>query len=202
MKNVKKIKHKGSFTLLEVMITLMITGILVSLLWQSFVQTQRQKVSLEAFREITIRRISFYQKISNEFLSLSLKGDTSPILANKELQNSSIHLVSTHLYTDDPDPNFCSEVQVAIVLKENTLYLVKYGKNKTYRTEPLWENVKKIDLQFYDPHTKTWLPTWDKAQKYPPAMIKFSFFSNYLEEFVFSPSQLASPIAYPVKNLS
>lgn len=179
-------KRRSGMTLIEVMMAMAIFAMIASLLYSSFVQTSRNKERIEAQleREHEIRngieRIA--QELSTAYISVqrnineTLRTMMTGMVAKEEGSNTKVSFSSfshRRLYrnahesdqnelgyfvTQDPERNSQD------VLARREQRRVDDDLEKGGQTQILITNVLGFELQFFDPLTGEWSPTWDTTQ--------------------------------------
>lgn len=193
-------KRKHSLTLIEVVIALALTGLILSYLWQSFFNAQKQQTLLGYWKEETLKKLYFQEKMSSYFTSLENKGPVFTVDA-KEAPEILLGLHTFHPI--DPDPDFSGSYPCLLHLSEDKkLFLIHLGKNKKTKEELLLSDVHHLEILFFDPDARIWKRTWDQKEATIPCMIKFIVETKIKEEYVFFPSQYIQPISYPTKTAS
>ncbi|MCX6987413.1 MAG: hypothetical protein NT065_04575 [Chlamydiae bacterium] len=192
-------KRSYRLTLIEVVIALALTGLIISYLWQSFFNSQKQQASIGIIKEGTLKKIYFQEKMSQLFISLNPE---APLFTPDSNKTEGIVLVLNALHPIDLDPDFSGAHKCVIkLLEDKKLCLIHLGENKKIRSEILFNDVNHIEIFFFHAEEKTWTNTWDKTDKTIPCMIKFIISSKDREEYIFFPSQHIKPITYRIKGV-
>jgi len=196
MRKTTRKKHKFSLTLIEVMIALVLTGILMSFLWQAYFGLQKQLYKIEEKKAKSLEAIVFQQRVS-KLISSVTKED--PLLYTLENRHQPKILIFKAEMPVDPDPDFSGSLLCGLYLSENNeLSLTYWASEDKVRSEVLMEKVTAFDTYFYDEKNKTWEPIWPEHSKSMPVMIKCKITKGSTpEEYYFFPSQHLGPIIYP-----
>lgn len=192
-------KRSYRLTLIEVVITLALTGVIMSYLWQSFFNGQKQQAAIGIMKEGALKKIYFQEKMSQLFISLNPE---TPLFTPDPNKSEGMVLVLNAIHPIDLDPDFSGAHKCVIkLLEDKKLCLIHLGKNKKIRSEVLFNDVKHIEILFFHPDEPIWTHTWDKSDETIPCMIKFIISSQEKEEYTFFPSQHIKPITYHIKSI-
>jgi hypothetical protein len=182
-----------------VVIALALTGLIISYLWQSFFNSQKQQAAIGIIKEGTLKKIYFQEKMSQLFISLNPE---APLFTPDSNKTEGMVLVLNALHPIDLDPDFSGAHKCVIkLLEDKKLYLIHLGKNKKIRSEVLFNEVNHIDILFFHPDEQIWTTIWNKTDETIPCMIKFIISSEQKEEYIFFPSQHIKPITYHIKSV-
>lgn len=181
-----KRKRQSGMTLIEIMAAMAILAMVASLLYSAFVQTARTKEKLESemdrYHEIYsgIERIA--QELSMAYTSAhrnpseSLRTMITGFVAKDSGSNSRVDFTSfshRRLYRNahESDQNELSffvttdpKQQGRRVLARREQRRVDDDFTKGGQAQILIENIRSFELQFLDPITTEWAPTWDTTQ--------------------------------------
>ena len=192
-------KRSYSLTLIELVIALALTGLIMSYLWQSFFNGQKQQASIGIMKEAALKKIYFQEKMSQLFISLNPE---TPLFTPDPNKSEGIVLALNAIHPIDLDPDFSGAYQSVIkLLEDKKLCLIHLGKNKKIRSEVLFNEVNHIDILFFHPDEQIWTTIWDKTDETIPCMIKLIISSEQKEEYIFFPSQHIKPITYHIKSV-
>ncbi|NDE82344.1 MAG: hypothetical protein EB051_01845 [Chlamydiia bacterium] len=192
-------KRSYRLTLIELVIALALTGLIISYLWQSFFNSQKQQGAIGIIKEGALKKIYFQEKMSQLFIALN---PDAPLFTPNADKTEAIVLVLNVLHPVDLDPDFSGAYKCLIkLLEDKQLCLIHLGQNKKIRSEILFNDVNHIEILFFHPEKKNWTNTWDKTDNNIPCMIKFLISSKEREEYIFFPSQHIKPITYHTKSV-
>ena len=189
-------KKKRSLTLIEIIIALAITGMLISFLWQSYYNCQKQLIALEATKKSYIDKISFQQAVSSIVTRLTNNKNTASIHTPKCDRSLPKILI---LYADaqiDIDTDLSGPCYFGIGQCEDKLVMTQWGANEKKRVTSLINGIQSVDFLFYDVASSSWVDFWDKKNKKTPLMIKIRIDNSEKKEFVFFPQLNIEPIKY------
>ena len=183
-------------TLIEVMIALVLTGILMSFLWQAYFGLQKQLYKIEAKKAESLASVAFQERVSKLISSVSKQDHLLYTVENKHEPKILIFKAEMPV---DPDPDFSGSLLCGLYLSENSeLCITEWASENKARSEVLMEKVTGFDTYFYDENKKTWQPSWPENSKSMPVMIKCKIMrGSAIREYYFFPSQHLGPIIYP-----
>lgn len=193
-------KKRRSLTLIEVVIALAVTGILISFLWQSYFNCQKQLITLEAHKKSYMDKIFFHETISDLIIRLTPNKRCSPVHTPN---TDSTHPKTLILYSDahiDVDPDFTGPCYFGLIHMEKKLMLTHWGSSDKKRTSVLLDDVEDVDFLFYNTLSKSWVKHWDKKSISVPMMIKIKIGNLGANEFIFFPQLDIEPIKYSIKS--
>ncbi|MBM3208147.1 MAG: hypothetical protein FJZ57_06030 [Chlamydiae bacterium] len=189
-------KKKRSLTLIEIIIALAITGMLISFLWQSYFNCQKQLVSLESNKKSYVDKILLQETISSIVTRLTSNKNTAAIHTPKcDISLPKILM----LYADaqiDLDTDLSGPCYFGIGQSEDKLIMTQWGANEKKRVTLLVNGIQNVDFLFYDVASSSWVDFWDKKNKKTPLMIKIRIDNSEKKEFVFFPQLNIEPIKY------
>jgi type II secretory pathway pseudopilin PulG len=196
MRKTTRKKHKFSLTLIEVMIALVLTGILMSFLWQAYFGLQKQLYKIEEKKAESLASVAFQERVS-KLISWVSKED--PLLYTVENRHEPKMLIFKAEMPVDPDPDFSGPLLCGLYLSENSeLCITEWASEDKVRSEVLMEKVSSFDTYFYEEKKKTWQPSWPENSKSMPVMIRCKVSKgSTTSEYYFFPSQHLGPIIYP-----
>lgn len=145
-------KKKRPLTLLEVIISLSLTALLLTVLINSATRLFSTRARIESAKQEVLAKTLIQERLSTLFSELALhKG-----LPEKEPQGplESLDGKTLTLFLEnqiDPDPSFCGSIKGELFVESEALIFQLAGKNDTVRKEILLEGVKSISFQFFAP---------------------------------------------------
>ena len=178
------------------MIALVLTGILMSFLWQAYFGIQKQLSQIEEKKSESLASLVFQERVSKLISSISKQ---APLLYTVESRHEPKIFVFKAQMPVDPDPDFSGPLLCGIYLSEqHELCLTEWANEYKTRSEVLIDKVDRFDLHFYDEKQKTWQSSWPENSKSLPVMIKCEIIRGSVSnEYYFFPSQHLGPILYP-----
>jgi hypothetical protein len=193
-------KKRRSLTLIEVVIALAITGMLISFLWQSYFNCQKQLIVLEANKKSYMEKIFFHETISDLIKRLRPNKRYSAVHTpntDNSLNKTLIFYSDAHI---DVDPDFTGPCYFGLIHMEKKLLLTHWGSRNKKRTSVLMDGVDTVDFLFYNTSSKSWINYWDKKSISVPTMIKIKVSNLAATEFLFFPQLDVQPIKYSIKS--
>ncbi len=214
-------QKKHHITLIEVMISLFLTSIILTVLFGYFVQITKIEKKLEVAKADVFQKQHIQIRLSNIFSNASLKkfSDEQYFFTEKE-KNEKTSLYFAFDNGIDPDPKFSGIVVGKLFIDdEKNLKLKIWGTDNKeileniVRDETLFKNIKKIEFRFLsnkEPENKAykkeavskdleWIDFWSKEKNYLPSIIKLKL-SDDLDFSFFLPSKMLN-ISYPKKRV-
>ncbi len=188
-------KSSRAFTLLEVMISLVLVGILLSFLFSFFRQTLVMQGKAKALKEKIMQRELFQLRIHQLFMQgcKAKKGIFSTI---EHASASGPALILSLDQKADPDPTYCGSVHSMLYRNEHRLSLCTWSSNHTAKVDTLLDRVTEFSLSFFN--GEEWISSWTPKDGSLPVMIK-AFVQREgetLEEFIFFLHPSPTPIIY------
>lgn len=202
-------RKKHSFTLLEVVISAVLTGLLLSFLWSSYVQwTERNKESQQEMN-VVMKKILVEMKLSQVLSHLApLHQDSyKDIVFFTPSKEESPYPMITFSYDAqvDRDPLFCGSLVGALYVDDmKRLCFASWKNSSMSRAEVILEKISYICWSFFDEEEKSWSTSWSKEKKSYPTMIKLSCKTSDLPEdlvLTFFPLEHTAPILYEENNI-
>ena len=202
----KRIKH--SFTLLEVTLSIFLTGILLSVLWNLYHRWYRCYLEVQNVQQHTNETLLFYhrlQRLFNLFTAFSQHGNgQNLIFTTQEKYNGFPSLYLTYENEADFDPEFNLSVSSMLYVNRlQELCLITWSSQSKSRKEILLDHVKDYELCFFDAETKEWRVDWPETLSHEPIWIQCKLKRHSkTETFIFRLSQSQEPILFSEKSES
>lgn len=191
-------KSKKHFTLLEVIISLFLISIILSVLFGFFSKITKIEKNIEDLKNKVYERNEVYLTLNNILTSLCFNEDNS-IYTMYEKNNKYLSLFFTYDAGVDPSPYFSNIISGKIFIDEkNNLVLETYPNDKKIepREETIFKNIKSIEYKFLSKNLSDqthvlekvtnsifWYSAWPKDKKVVPAIVYIKI--NGSVEFVF-----------------
>jgi prepilin-type N-terminal cleavage/methylation domain-containing protein len=183
-------KQRNNFTLLEVMISLALLGVLLAFLFTFFRQTLTTKNDTCALKEKVMRLELFQLRLGNIFEHFSEEeGCFAASLTTADAIGSALVIHCSHGI--DPDPSFSGPIHsMCFKTRDQRVCLCSWSKKGTAKVDTLLSGVKELSFEFFN--GKQWQTLWPKDKKDPPFphLIKISILLQGEEEkrqdFIFS----------------
>jgi hypothetical protein len=206
-----KIKKIQNFTLLEVMISLFIVAILLSVVFRFFFALNTSEKKMQTTKHYVLKKHHLRVKLNDVFSKIVYKSfSKEPFFytANNALNFKFDNGI-------DPDPNFSSNIEAKLYIdKQDNLILktMPLEQQKTYREEILMENVNSLSFEFlYNLHPKSSsqkifydvVSKWDKKKETLPSSIRIKLKTQDDDNltFTFFISKAESSIIYYEKTI-
>lgn len=192
--------HKN-FTLLEVMVSIALFGVLLAFLFTFFKQTLQTKNQTALLKE-KVQRIELFElRLHSLFDTFTEKGECSVAhLSHGDAVGAALDIYCEHGIL--PDPAFSGHLHSMLFkTREDKVCLCTWSKDKTPRVDTLLSGVKELSFAFFN-GTK-WQTVWpkDKKDRAFPYLIRISVLlkgdKEQRQDFIYSlPS--AAEIPYPL----
>jgi hypothetical protein len=139
-------KKRRSLTLLEVVIALALTFMLISFLWQSYFNCQKQLLALEGSKKSYLEKIFFHETVSDLIKRIRHSKQCCAIHTSAaDHPYGKVLLV----YSDghiDVDPDFTGPCYFGLVHQDKRLMLTHFGSKDKKRTLVLMDGVDTVDF--------------------------------------------------------
>lgn len=158
---------KRTLSLLEVMISVALASILLTMLFSSFRELMQTNAKLSKMHQE-----KHWEYVLNIRLNQIFEGIHSDALFTTEhyRDTQALHFMFNNGL--DADPKFCQDLDGFLFLdKEKELCLVIQSKDGSERKEIFVKNGKDYSLQFFDPLSKKWVSDWSQTILPPIAQI-------------------------------
>jgi type II secretory pathway pseudopilin PulG len=203
---IAKMKKKHTnFTLLEVIMSLVLVGILLGFLFSFFKNTLIAKSKSATLKEKVFQLDLFQMRLKALFDEFSKdKHCFATSLSHADAIGPALILFCDQGI--DPDPAFSGSIHSMLFKSRNQqLCLCSWSKNNTPRIETLIDNIADLSIEFFS--GTQWQATWalDEEDIPFPPMIKIAFLlqgeeKQLRKEFIFSLPPSAS-IFYEKENM-
>lgn len=189
----QSMKKKRSLTLLEVVIAMLLLGILLTGLFNTFRQGLKKNIAAKELKQKVLQLELFQQKLR------SLFAEEEGVWIEKHPDLSSLPLFIEFQQKTDPDFKMCGETTGMLYLNgKKELCLASWSEKGNSRIETLLDNVDAFKCRLFDPKKGTWTQTWPKKKEGSPAMAAVDLTWNGKEiPFVFFLSRSNEKITYP-----
>jgi len=176
-----RILQKRLLSLLEVAIGLALTAILLTALFSNFRQLIQTNVEVQKVRQDMHWKLVTQMRLGQVLEAVEEQG--SLFSFNTRIPNHDEQaLWLTYDAGFDPDPEFCGKTRAFLSCNsQKDFCLTSFSKKGKTRVEVFMKNAKNLSFSFFDPKTKEWISSWEKASDLPP-LIKIHISS---EEFTF-----------------
>lgn len=167
-------KQRAAFTLLEVAISLFLVGILLTCLFQFFVQSAKLKAKTHALKEKVLKLDLFEMRLHQLFddFSYEKNGFTASIPHPDAIGPALCFYAENGV---DPDPLFSGPLHHMLFLtRAHCVGLCTWSKNNTPKVAILLNDVKELSFAFFS--GTQWEAHWPKSKEeapFPP-MLKIS----------------------------
>ena len=205
-------RKKRALTLLEVIISLALTAILLTMLISSATRLFSTRTRIENAKQEVLAKTLIQERLSSLFSALAKYQPSEKGLPEKEPKGplESIDGKSLTLFLEnqiDANPFFCGSTKGEIFVENQNLIFQLMGKNDAVRKEILLENVKDISFQFFNPFEEParLIEAWKEKTGELPAHIILTIATSSTDkqyEFAFFFPSHDNFIVYhpPIKN--
>ncbi len=191
-------KRRYAFTLLEVVISLWILGMLLTFVFNLFTKTQVSKNQIRALQESVLQTSLFQNRMTQLFSQCKQGEEEGAFQLLKESNTLGPSLCFAIENAIDPQPQFCDDLHCHLYLgTDQRLYLTTWKEETMPRSEILLESVETLSFQFYHGEQKKWAGALPEKDKRVPKIFKVLLNVNKESlEFAFFPSNAAQRINY------
>lgn len=172
-------RSRRSFTLLEVVISLSLTGFLLFILIGSFTHTSAFRIKLEKAKREVHARVHVQERLTALFSSLcweSEEGEQTESVFYTDRDSSLYFLFDNGLEEKD---SFSGKVRAKLFLDpKHKLQLIITGKRGEQRKELLAENIAALSWQFFDSVGRKRTASWSKESLDLPALVFLTLSSD------------------------
>lgn len=188
-------RKKRAFTLLEVILSLSLTAILMTVLMGSAAHLFFARARVESAKQEILAKMFVQERLSTIFLSLDSPAPTENGLFPQGTP-ASLHSedgLSLTLWLErqiDSDPAFCGKRKGMLCVEKERLVFKLFGKNGEVREEVLLKGVKRASFQFFDPFEEPphLVDSWKEKTGETPSFLILTiedFSANRKNEFAF-----------------
>jgi hypothetical protein len=182
-------KKHAHFTLLEILISCFLLGILLTFLFSFFKQNLSAKQHMESVKEQLLRVELFKMRLEQLLDGFSeAEGCFIKTIAHADAKGFALLLYSN--LGIDPDPSFSGKGYSMLFKTEDArLCLCYWSKDKKPKVDTLLCGVSALSLSFFS--ERDWHQDWPKNKKSPaaPSMLKISLTlerEKHPQDFIFS----------------
>lgn len=174
------------FTLLEVLISLALTTLLLSILLAAYFQAEKASAEGERMRAGLWPRRMLAERLNALFSTLEKPDTKQKVFFYSSQDNSS--LLFTYNNGVSLSPSFSGEVLSELFLnKKGEITLLTWPARSTWneemppnpKREVLLKDVEDLNFEFFqvgtDKETAQWVYSWDKAKNALPGMVRIRF---------------------------
>lgn len=170
--NISK-KKKNSLTLLEVTIAILLTGILLSSLWQIYHNWYKNYQKVQILQSKSHKLIFLKQKLEGLFFLTSIPDSDNFLFTPKDLVNTYPSLCLSYKGGADPEPSFNRTLRSLLYVDNlNQLCLATWSDDLQNRIEILSTKISSFEIVFFDHETKSWQESWPETLEHLPLWIK------------------------------
>jgi type II secretory pathway pseudopilin PulG len=173
-------KKKNPFTLLETLISFVIMGILLTIVFQFYTQLTKSKFSVKTKKDFVMSNAYFTTSLTTKF---SLIPHPNPNAYSDAILSQPFYTLNDSLVFHFPEPNdeeirfkgtLTSELQLVKKEVVLTTWPNAYTTETTPRVEVLLRGIDELVFSFFDCEKHTWESTWQRDAKQLPSMIKIT----------------------------
>lgn len=154
--------RRTAFTLLEVIVSLILLGVIATGLFSFFKRTLVAKAHVQN---------ALHKRMEVECAVLRLK-QIVEALEKEAALSLQPHLVLRHVCTLDRDPRFTGSITSMLHLEGTELWLTTRSAHGKERSVLMLADVTKCEVSCFD--TNNWVRAWDEERKDHPKMLKLS----------------------------
>ena len=180
---------KQAFTLLEISIAMVLTGILLSTLWKTYfhwtlVQQQIQKASEHLHR--TLYAELRLQHVMKQFDTPPPKDQKTFLFTPQELMQDLPTLCLCYVNEIDPEMTFNGLVRSLLYVNEKRqLCLATWNAEQEARVEVLLDAISSLEFSFFDPQLHLWETQWPESYDHLPLWMRLTVKTPKEEEQLF-----------------
>jgi len=162
-------RKKRSLTLLEIVIAITLLGILLTGLFNFFLQGLKKSITAKELKQKVLQLELFQQRLKNLFSNLD---EEAGFLLEKHPDATGLALMVSYKQSVDPEFEMCGPLQGMIFLNKNKeLCLASWSESGKARIEILLDKIDTFKCRLFDSEKGEWAEKWTMKNEEDPVMV-------------------------------
>ncbi len=178
MPHKKHRKKKKPFTLLETLISFVIMGILLTIVFQFYTQLTKSKLSVKSKKDFVMSNAYFTTNLTTKLSLIPHPNAYSDAILSQPIYTQMNSLVFHFPELNDEEISFKGTLTSELQLVNKEVILTTwpdiYSADIPPRVEVLLRGIDDLNFSFFDCEKHSWENTWQRDAKQLPSMIKIT----------------------------
>jgi|GEM_PF-1958099 len=192
-------KKKYSLTLIELLVAIFLTGILLTLLWQTYHVYVKQASLLRQKQQDVYKVLFVKQRIDKLFAQGIRCQSKTSLFTPKQRDGDSCSFCLLYEGGPDPDPSFNGPLRSLLYVDDRKrLCLATWSFDRKSTVEVLQEDILSFSLSYFHKDHKVWQQEWPETITQLPLWVRCTYTTPKGEEILtFQVQMPEDPIIYP-----